>query len=91
MTVNSSYMPDTATGEKLAVSEALTRFGSKRDVATMLQLSVRSVDNLVAAGCPVLRIGKRRCRFDLAEVAAWLKEQYGQRRRGPVRTTTGGK
>jgi predicted DNA-binding transcriptional regulator AlpA len=81
VTVNTSYMPDAATSQKLAVREALTRFGSKKDVAAMLQLSVRSVDNLVAAGCPVMRIGKRRCRFDLPEVAAWVKERYGQQRR----------
>ena len=83
VTIDTLYMPDTAPGEKSAVSQTWTRFGTKRDVAAMLQLSVRSVDNLVAAGCPVLRIGKRRCRFDLLEVAAWVKERYGQQLRRP--------
>lgn len=75
---------DTATDNKLAADTNLQRFGSKRDVAAMLQMSVRSVDNYLAAGCPVIMLSKRRCRFDLAEVREWFKTQYGQRRRGPA-------
>jgi predicted DNA-binding transcriptional regulator AlpA len=61
------------------------RFGSKRDVAAMLQFSTRTVDNLLAQGCPHMKIGKRRCRFDLPEVAAWMKDQFGTKRRGPAK------
>jgi len=83
-----SCTPEVVTGTKLTAGEGLTRFGSKRDVAAMLQLSVRSVDNLVAAGCPVLKIGKRRCRFDMSEVAGWVKEKYGQQRIGRAKAKT---
>jgi predicted DNA-binding transcriptional regulator AlpA len=57
------------------------RFGTKKDVAAMLQLSIRSVDNYLAAGCPVVKLSPRRCRFDLDEVKAWFKQQYGQQAR----------
>ena len=73
--------PDTATSNTLSANDTLPRFGSKRDVAAMLQMSVRSVDNYLAAGCPVIMLSKRRCRFDLAEVREWFKTQYGQQRR----------
>ena len=56
-------------------------FGTKRDVAKMLKMSVRSVDNYIASGCPVVKLSPRRCRFDMAEVKAWFKTQYGQQSR----------
>jgi predicted DNA-binding transcriptional regulator AlpA len=80
MIQNDSCAPEADTGTKL-LAGAL-RFGSKRDVATMLQMSVRSVDNYVARGCPCIALSKRRLRFDLAEVREWFKQQYGQQRRG---------
>jgi len=58
------------------------QFGSKKDVAAMLQFSTRTVDNLMAKGCPYMKLGKRRTRFDLPEVAAWFKDQFGTRRQG---------
>ena len=72
--------PEAAPGNKSA-ADRISRFGSKRDVAEMLQLSVRSVDNYVAAGCPCIALSKRRLRFDLPEVREWFKQQYGQQRR----------
>jgi len=42
------------------------------------------VDDQMALGMPHLKLGARRVRFDLAEVAAWLKEKYGQQRRAPA-------
>jgi predicted DNA-binding transcriptional regulator AlpA len=57
------------------------RYGSKRDVAAMLQMSVRSVDNFVARGCPHLRVSSRRLRFDMGEVRAWLTENFKTQRR----------
>jgi hypothetical protein len=56
-------------------------FGTKRDVAAMLKMSVRSVDNYLLLGCPVIKLSKRRCRFDLTEVKEWFKTQYGQQSR----------
>lgn len=55
---------------------SVPRFGTKRDCAALLQLSPRSVENLMKAGLPYLRIGARRTRFDLNEVRAWLTEKY---------------
>ena len=78
--------PDAAAGNKsAAITNTLSQFGSKKDVAAMLQMGVRSVDNYVAAGCPVIKLSKRRCRFDLAEVREWFKAQYGQQRRGSAK------
>ena len=57
------------------------RYGSKKDVAAMLQMSVRTVDNLVAKGAPVLRISSRRLRFDMAELRRWLASNYRTQRR----------
>ena len=72
-------IPDADTGHKL--SAIIPQFGSKRDVAAMLQMSLRSVDNYVAAGCPHIALSKRRLRFDLVEVRQWFKEQFGNQRR----------
>ena len=77
--------PDANAGNfKSSAHDNITPFGSKRDVAAMLQLSVRSVDNHIAAGMPHLKIGKRRCRFDLAAVREWMLAQYGVQRHGSV-------
>src|SRR5262245_23084392 len=62
------------------------QFADKRAVSAMLGLSVRTVDNLIAKGMPHLKLGERRCRFDLQEVRAWLKQQYGTRRHGKTST-----
>jgi hypothetical protein len=45
---------------------------------------VRYVDSFLQRGCPHLKFGKRRVRFDLDEVAAWVSERFGQRRLGPL-------
>jgi predicted DNA-binding transcriptional regulator AlpA len=55
------------------------RFLTKKDVAALLQLCPRSVDNLCKAGLPRLAIGSRRLRFDMEEIRAWLRERYGTR------------
>jgi len=75
----SDAVADTQSAAPIVSQQA---FGTKRDVAAMLQMSVRAVDNYLAAGCPVIKLSKRRCRFDLAEVRAWFKKQYGQQRIG---------
>jgi hypothetical protein len=78
---------DAVVGTKLLAGEL--RFGSKRDVAAMLQMSIRSVDNYVARGCPHIALSKRRLRFDLTEVRAWFKQQYGQQRRAAPKVENG--
>jgi hypothetical protein len=81
-----SYTPDATTGNTKAAHE---RFGDKRDVGAMAGgLSVRWVDNQLTLGMPHLKIGRRRVRFDLAEVREWLKARYGCARRGPVQNST---
>ena len=67
------HTPDAATGFK---------FATKRDVADMMQLCTRTVDNLMAEGMPYLRLGSRRVRFNVEEVKAWLKERYSTQRLG---------
>ena len=80
--IQNSSTPDAAAGNKSATNTAtLPRYGSKRDVAAMLQMSVRTVDNLCAAGLPFLAISKRRLRFDMAEVRQWLADTYRTQRR----------
>jgi excisionase family DNA binding protein len=72
--------PDAATGDTKLT--AVPRYGSKRDVAAMLQVSVRTVDNLIAKnGCPHLKLGARRVRFDLAETRQWLADTFRTQRR----------
>jgi hypothetical protein len=78
--LNHNSIPDADTGTKL--SGTSSQFGSKRDVAAMLQMSIRSVDNFVARGCPCIALSKRRLRFDLGEVREWFKAEYGARRTG---------
>ena len=56
-------------------------FGDKRDVAAMLKMSIRSVDNYISEGCPVIKVSSRRCRFDLPEVKKWFKDKFGQQSR----------
>lgn len=75
--------PESGTGNaKLSATDNPATFGSKKDVAAMLQMSVRSVDNYLAAGLPHIKISSRRVRFDLPECRQWFKEQFGQQRRG---------
>jgi hypothetical protein len=81
--MKTTLQPEAATGDtKLADNvNPVPRFGSKRDVAVMLQMSVRSVDNFLRAGMPCIKLSKRRCRFDLLECRQWFKTQFGQQRR----------
>jgi hypothetical protein len=71
-------MPDTGAG----ASRLPEPFGSKRDLAKMIGLSVRSVDNYLAAGLPHIALSPRRIKFDLDECRQWFKQQYGARRLG---------
>ncbi len=64
------------------VSAGNENFGDKRAVGLLAgNMSLRWVDNELAKGMPHLKLGPRRCRFDLAEVKVWLKQRYGVQRR----------
>jgi len=67
--------------DNINLTDGSLSLGNKRDVASMLKISVRSVDNYIADGCPVIKLSPRCCRFDLFEVKAWFKSQYGQQHR----------
>jgi excisionase family DNA binding protein len=67
---------EVVTGDKLT-----TNFGDKAAVAKLVGVSRRTVDNFIRAGCPHLKIGSRRVRFDLNEVRDWLKQQFHVQRR----------
>jgi hypothetical protein len=83
--------PDTTTDEpKLAEHDSL-KLGTKRDVASMFQLSPRTIDGLMAAGMPHCKLGLRRCRFDLPAVRQWFIDQYGVQRIGKAGNVGGGK
>ena len=50
----------------------------KRVVAQFLGFSTRYVEQLMAKrGLPYMAFGRRRCRFDLDEVARWAKTNQG--------------
>ena len=77
--------PQAAEGTVSAGNE--NNFGDKRAVGLLAgNMSLRWVDGELAKGMPHLKLGPRRCRFDLAEVKVWLKERYGVQRRGKVST-----
>jgi predicted DNA-binding transcriptional regulator AlpA len=78
--VKKQDLPEPAASEKSATN-TVSQFGTKRDVATMLQLSVRTIDSYLAQGMPHLKLGSRRCRFDLAETRTWFKQQFQTQRR----------
>lgn len=82
-------LPDTATGiTKLVGNEnSIPRFGDKKAVADMTGMSRRWVDAEISKGMPMLALGSRRCRFDLQEVAAWLRDRYHVQRSGPAKAS----
>jgi len=75
---------ETATSNQSSLA-AVPRYGSKRDVAAMLQMSVRSIDNFCAAGMPFLAVSRRRLRFDMVEVRQWISDTYRTQRRAPAK------
>ena len=79
-----SNMTDAGAGESRLSDNEHAAFGSKRDLAAMIGLSVRSVDNYLSAGLPHIALSKRRIKFDLAECRLWFKEKYGARRLGKL-------
>ena len=73
-----SCTPDTATGNPKAVTD-------KKGYGQRWLFSARHVDNLIAAGLPHLKVGKRRVRIVIAHADTWMIEKYGtQRLRGPA-------
>lgn len=70
---NTTIKPDAPTGKK---------FGTKQDVAAMFGVCLRTVDNLLAKGMPHLKLGSRRCRFDLADVEQWANRSFRVERYG---------
>ena len=70
--------PDANVGEAKPADSLLT----KREVCVLLQFSQRHVDNLLAAGMPHMKFGRRRTRFEREEVLQWCRDQFGVRRRG---------
>jgi len=57
----------------------------RREIAQLLGVSKRTIDNLVAQGLPYMLLGRRTARFDPAEVLAWVKRERGARRYGVTR------
>jgi hypothetical protein len=80
-TIDSTLNPKEQNHDELTFNRNTSPLGDKRDVAAMLKVSLRSVDNYIANGCPVIKPSPRCCRFDLAEVMTWFKTQYSQQAR----------
>jgi hypothetical protein len=57
------------------------RFASKRDAAAYVGVSPRTINSFLRAGCPHVKMSPKIVRIDLNEMATWLKEHYGVRRR----------
>ena len=83
--LNSARPDSPVLNDESKIAATIPRYTDKREIAALLKLSVRSVDNLLAAGCPHLKLGKRRVRFDIDEVRSWLSETYRMQRRGRFR------
>jgi phage terminase Nu1 subunit (DNA packaging protein) len=73
---------ETTPAQNVATDNNHARFGTKRAVADLMDMSIRSVNNFMSQGMPYVSFGARTIRFDLEEVRAWLKERYGKRRLG---------
>lgn len=84
--IRDKQQPDAAVGNKSATqTDTSTRkLGDQRAVASMTAMSRRWVDGGMAKGMPHLKLWPRRCRFDLEEVAEWLRQQYCVQRRKQV-------
>jgi hypothetical protein len=76
-----SCTPEVATGTKLAAE-----ITDKRGYAARWGFSIRHIDNLLAQGCPHLKIGKRRVRLVVTEADEWMKRTFATQRRRPART-----
>ena len=61
---------------------------NRAEVAELLGVSKRTIDNLVTQGLPYVLLGRRTARFDPAEVMAWVKRERGVRRLGVVQPTS---
>lgn len=61
------------------------KLATKTEVAEMLRVSRRQVDNFLSCGLPHLRLGQRCVRFDFNEVRSWVRERFHTRRFGPAR------
>ena len=85
-----SCTPDAVTGENKLVANT-SALGDKLAVGAMAGgFSKRWVDLQMANGMPHLKLGRRRVRFDLAEVREWLRQKYHVQRRGPARVAANG-
>jgi hypothetical protein len=56
------------------------RFATKRDIASMLSVSTRTLDNLLRKGLPHIALSRRKLLFDPAEVKNWIRERYSRSR-----------
>jgi predicted DNA-binding transcriptional regulator AlpA len=72
-----------STNDAAAPDEA-NEITDKRGYGARWGFSVRHIDNLLAQGCPHLKIGKRRVRIIVAEADEWMREKFRVRRRGPL-------
>ncbi len=74
-------MPNEETIETASGGKPEAIYTDKRGLALMLGLSPRTVSNFLNKGCPHLKIGIRRVRFEVVETRKWLHDTFGLQRR----------
>jgi hypothetical protein len=82
MKSNDSCQIDANSGQK-----SMGDITDKKGFGARWLFSVRHVDNLLRAGLPHCKVGKRRVRILVDEGDAWMKERFGTRR-APARITS---
>lgn len=75
--------PESVTGD-MKLTEREAHILDKKSYAERWSFSVRTIDNLLRAGMPHLRVGERRVRIIVAEADAWMRQRFGTERRGAL-------
>lgn len=81
--MQNALAPDTAPGTAaLPAATAPSEILTKEQLADLLQVSRRTIENLQQKGLPYIALGPRRNRYLRAEVMAWMRDEYQVRRMG---------
>ena len=78
---NADVLDAASSRETRAATHEGRNLGDKEDVAALLKSCTRTVENLMAQGLPHMKVTPRMVRFDMDDVRAWMKQQFGTQRR----------
>lgn len=62
------------------LSDGCDRLLTKREFATHLGVSLRSVDNYLADGLPHIKLGERTVRIEFRDAMDWVRNRFRIRR-----------